>query len=340
MENHQSNNEVFDALAREGVLINVSVRYWRGCKKLRPEEIGLQSDQISNRLISLGHKRLLPKECFERLALVESRVHAYVEQSSFPFLGGLAHFLPNTKLEEVTGQLSQFDNQFQEAKRIFLSSYEEWREKALVEWNTMVNSLSLPNPEDVLAAIEAAFPGQHRLDKFFGFTTHLFQVVAPEQTGANIIGLADQKAVIEARAKAAAEAQARLRRETEIFVAECITTLRTQTAQLCHEMLESIANSDTGVHQKTLNRLVRFIDQFKHLNFAGDTEMERQLEQVRGEILSRSAEEYRNNATWKGQLVTGLTALGDRARQMAQEDKAALVQRFGELGRRKFSLAA
>jgi len=340
MENHQNTNEVFDALAREGVLINVSVRYWRGHKKLRPEEIGLESDQVSDRLISLGHKRLLPKECFERLALVESRVHAFLEQTTFPFLGGLAHFVPNVKLEEVTTQLNQFEAEFLSAKQVFLNSYQEWRESALAEWKSMVAHLKLANPADVLAAIEAAFPAEYRLDRFFAFQTHLFQVVAPEQTSASAISLADQQAVIEARSKAAREAQERLRQETETFVGECITALRTQTAQLCHEMLESIATSQTGVHQKTLNRLVRFIDQFKGLNFAGDADMDRQLEQVRQELLSRTAEEYRNNETWKQQLVSGLTALGDRARQMAQEDKAALVQRFGELGRRKFALAA
>lgn len=40
---NQANNELLSVLTREGVLINVSVRYWRGQKKLRPEDIGLNS---------------------------------------------------------------------------------------------------------------------------------------------------------------------------------------------------------------------------------------------------------------------------------------------------------
>ena len=52
------NNNLLNVLTREGVLINVSVRFWRGCKKLRAEDLGLQSDAVSARLISLGHKRL------------------------------------------------------------------------------------------------------------------------------------------------------------------------------------------------------------------------------------------------------------------------------------------
>ncbi|MEQ2009765.1 MAG: hypothetical protein ABMA26_23515 [Limisphaerales bacterium] len=70
------------------------------------------------------------------------------------------------------------------------------------------------------------------------------------------------------------------------------------------------------MHQKTLNRLVRFIDQFQQMNFANDTEMARQ------------------------RLVAGLSRLGAEARSLAQQDASELVQRFGSLGQRKFELAA
>jgi hypothetical protein len=89
-----------------------------------------------------------------------------------------------------------------------------------------------------------------------------------------------------------------------------------------------------------LNRLVRFVDQFRSLNFAGDREMEAQLDEVRQQLLTRTAEEYRSNENFKQQLVAGLTGLADKARQMASEDKAELVRNFGELGKRKFALAA
>jgi len=105
-------------------------------------------------------------------------------------------------------------------------------------------------------------------------------------------------------------------------------------------MLSSINSCETGVHQKTLNRLVRFIDQFKQMNFVNDTVMETQLESVRKELLSRTAEEYRDSAHAQRRLKQGLGQLADAARQLARADATELVQRFGELGRRKFHLAA
>jgi hypothetical protein len=105
-------------------------------------------------------------------------------------------------------------------------------------------------------------------------------------------------------------------------------------------MLASINGCETGVHQKTLNRLVKFIDQFKQLNFVNDSVMEQQLENVKKELLTKSAEEYRDSATARARLKNGLSQLANQARQLAHQDATELVQRFGELGRRKFNLAA
>ena len=55
-------NNLLSILTREGVLLKTSVRYWRGCKQLKPEDIGLRPGDVSERLVSLGHKRLLPRE--------------------------------------------------------------------------------------------------------------------------------------------------------------------------------------------------------------------------------------------------------------------------------------
>ena len=123
-------------------------------------------------------------------------------------------------------------------------------------------------------------------------------------------------------------------------MADCVATLRQQTAQLCEEMLASMRTGKTGVHQKTLNRLIKFIDQFKQLNFVGDQEMEAQLDQVRREFLQHSAEEYRDDAAARSRLEQGLRGLAGAARELASQDSRELVERFGQLWQRKFCLAA
>src|ERR1035438_837560 len=104
--------------------------------------------------------------------------------------------------------------------------------------------------------------------------------------------------------------------------------------QLCQDMLQSINGCETGVHQKTLNRLVRFIDQFKQLNFANDTVMEQQLENVKKELLTKTAEEYRDSAVARARLKNGISQLATQARNLDRKDASELVQRFGELDRK------
>jgi hypothetical protein len=332
-------NDLLNVLTREGVLLSVSVRYWRGCKKLKPEDIGLKGDDLSDRLISLGHKRLLPKETTATLALVESRAHALVEGNTFPFLNGLAHFLPNARLEEVTTRLGELEQEFWKAKQEFLERYAAHRQSAALEWRGLAEKL-VSDPERVVAMIEASFPSVQKMDRFFGFDLQLFQIAVPERLGLDLVSLEDQQQVLNARQEAAQAASRKIQTDVNAFVGDCIATLREQTATLCQEMLHSIQSGESGVHQKTLNRLIRFIDQFKQMNFANDTEMEAQLEQVRKELLSRTAQEYRDSAVARTRLVHGLNQLADHANVLARSDATALVQRFGELGRRKFHLAA
>ena len=331
--------DLLHVLTREGVLVKVSISFWRGTKKLKPEDIGLKESQVSDRLISLGHKRLLPKEALSSLALVEGRAHAYVENNTFPFLNGLAHFVPNPRLEEVNEKLKELEKEFWSAKTAFLAQYATLRKNASAEWRTMAKKL-VADPDRLVAAIEAAFPFPERMDRYYSFDVQLFQISVPERLGVDLVSLGDQQEVMLARQKAAQEAQHKIRQDVEVFVSDCVSALREQTAQLCGDMLQSIQTSETGVHQKTLNRLLRFIDQFKQMNFANDHEMEETLERVRRELLTRTAEEYRDSSKARQTLVNGLQQLRQHASELAKQDATELVQRFGQVGVRKFNLAA
>ena len=78
------NQPLLDAICRRGVLVSLSIRYWRGCKKLTAEDLGLDPANVSDRLIQLGHKRLIPRETLSKFALIESRAHALAESCSLP----------------------------------------------------------------------------------------------------------------------------------------------------------------------------------------------------------------------------------------------------------------
>lgn len=334
------NKHILDALGREGVLANVSVRYWRAAKKLEAADLGLSESQVTERLIVLGHKRLLPREALARFALIESRAHAAVEKRSFPFLGGIARFVPNRNLEKLNELLEGLRDAFSADIETFMARYESLRESALDEWRDAAYGLHVP-ADELVDRIAATFPSGMTLRQSFHFGYHYYQVTAPESVQLQAVQASDQLSVIQARSHVANSAAAKLARETESFVVDCVASLRFQTAEICNEMLASMREGKTeGVHQKTLNRLVKFIDDFKSLNFAGDEELEAILDEARKDLLSKSADEYRDNASAHAKLTSGLKKLGDEARRLASQESKEIVERFGQLGVRRFNLAA
>lgn len=335
---NENNNHLLDVLTREGVLVNVSIRYWRATKKLKAEDLGLDPDNVETRLISLGHKNLIPRESLQTFALIEGRAHALVESNAFPFLNGLGHFLPNARLQETTDKLAQLEREFTAEKRNFLGRYAETREQALVEWRAAAARL-VSNPAKLVEAIEESFPGPEKMDRSFGFAVQLFQIRVPEGIRLDAVTLGDQQEVIRAREEAVRQATEKINKGVETFISDCVASLREQTAALCEEMLESMKSGKTGVHQKTLNRLVKFIDEFKTLNFVGDRELEEQLERIRQEFLGRTADEYRDSDHYRRKLREGLRNLADTARDLAQNDNRDLVVQFGQMGRRRFHIA-
>jgi len=338
--NNESNTDILRVLTREGVLIHVSVRYWRAAKRLKAEDLGLDPNKVSQRLVSLGQKRLLPKEAIAPLALVEGRAHALIEASTFPFLGGIGHFLPNGKLAQVRQRLHELEGEFEQAKRQFLDRYADHRTEAIREWESMAVDLT-DDPERLVEVIRQSFPVRDKIEEKFAFNVHLFQVAVPEELSAQLVTFSEQTEVVSARAQAAREASREIQSSVESFVGECVFTLRQETAQLCGEMLASISSGKIGgVHQKTLNRLTRFIDEFKTLNFVNDRELEERLDTVRQELLSQSADHYRQNPAATRSLQEGLTQLRDHARDLAQQDARELVDRFGQLGHRKLQMAS
>jgi hypothetical protein len=179
MNTNNTSTPLLDGICHRGVLVATSVRYWRGCKKLSPEDLGLVPAHVSDRLIQLGHKRLIPRDALQAFALIESRVQATVERASFPFLGGIGRFVPNPRLAELTDKLDQLHNEFRDATLDFVAGYGPLRESALAEWREAAPHLN-GNAERLIATIEQSFPPAGEIAKRFAFETRLFQIAAPD----------------------------------------------------------------------------------------------------------------------------------------------------------------
>jgi hypothetical protein len=337
--NQSNNNSLLDAVCRRGVLVATSVRYWRGCKRLTPEDLGLDPANVSERLIQLGHKHLIPRDALQAFALIESRVQATVESSSFPFLGGIGRFVPNPRLADLKDKLDALEKEFYHATVEFVAGYRPLREKALAEWREAARHLN-GDADKLIATIEQSFPPEGQLSKRFAFETHLFQIAAPDSIRLEVVEGVEQLEAGDDRRRIAEEASRRLKADLDGFIRESVASMREETARLATEVLATIDGSDNGVHQRTLNRLTTFIESFRTLNFAGDAQLENTLEKVRRDLLTRSAEDYRRDQGAMASLTDGLARLRENAVQLAQSDAREVLARFGQMGARKLAAAS
>lgn len=336
MNPNPSQSTLLDAVCRRGVLVSTSVRFWRGCKRLNPEDLGLDPANVSDRLIQLGHKRLIPRDALKEFALIESRVQATVEGSSFPFLGGIGRFVPNPRLGDLTDKLEKLRDEFREATLDFVAGYGPLREKAMIEWREAATHLN-GSAERLLITIEQSFPPAGDITKRFGFEFRMFQIAAPDSIRLEVAEGVAQMEAAEDRRRISEEATRKLQSDLDGFIRESVASLREETARLCTEVLATIDGSENGVHQRTLNRLSTFIDSFRGLNFAGDQQLESTLEKFRRDLLQRSAEDYRNQPGAMTNLTDGLNRLRDTAVQLARSDTRGIISRFGQMGVRKFA---
>ena len=250
----------------------------------------------------------LLRDALQAFALIESRVQATVEGSSFPFLGGIGRFVPNPRLGQLTERLDQLRDEFREATLDFVAGYVPLRESAMIEWRDAAEHLN-GSAERLIATIEQSFPPAAEIAKRFAFETRLFQIAAPDHIRLEVAeGVAEMEAA-EDRRRIADEATRRMQADLDSFLRESVSSLREETARLVSEVLQTIDGSDHGVHQRTLNRLTTFIDNFRSLNFAGDQQLEQTLERFRRDLLQRSAEDYRNDPGAMTTLTDGLNRL-------------------------------
>src|SRR5947208_2126906 len=220
--NMQADTEILDVLTREGVLINVSVNYWRGGCKLKPEDLGLDPKKIDRRFFSLGRKRLLPEEAFAKLELTEGRAHSSVESMTFPFLNGKMRFLPNPRLSEAMRETQELQAEFAKHKAEFLAAYRARKATALAEWRAKAVELSIADVDRFVATIEVAFPDDVKLEDSFAFHVNLFQIGVPDTLSMDLTTFADQENLVKAREAAARAASQQIRAEVDTFVRDCV----------------------------------------------------------------------------------------------------------------------
>lgn len=144
-------------------------------KKLKPQDLGLNEDEIpSSDLITLGNKRLIPKEEIDKLVKIRHRAYKAIEGRSLKFTFG--SFVPKSQIEDLDEVLNSLKIEFETAVNDMGSRYDELRQSMMNRWNEEMISVADKNGKDeefifaVMSRIENAFKPWDQVRKKFDFT--------------------------------------------------------------------------------------------------------------------------------------------------------------------------
>lgn len=211
------------------MVVNLDVHIWTARKKLSSRDLN-GAELPPQDLASLGSKRICNPEDLRVFGTLKARAVNLLERNGVRFLGGWA--VPETRLDEISLELSVIRDEFNQAKTVFLQHYEtsvqDWIARH-PQWSGIIAGSTAS--EDYVRA---------RLD----FRWQMFQVAAPKEVD-----------------------PAQLRDQLQDDVRNLGATLFDEVAQTAAEVWRRCYAGKTEVTRKALSPLKSLYDKLIGLTF-------------------------------------------------------------------------
>lgn len=285
---------------RDGILIDINVSFWSGARALRPEDLGLKATDVAE-AFKLGRKFLVPAEIIRKFRRLDSKARRIVEENSFRFPIGNAHFIPKKSFGKALEQLKAIQTEYNALADELIQNYDKYREEMVPVYreaaehafiNTTPETQTFGPDYDregekeafvqkFLNRIANFYPPASQLRKRFSLTWDLFEMAMPRlaETDANQVILDEHN-----REFAEQEYRKQMHEKMDAFVNDAVAVLRQETVDICSRISNNLKEGKV-VQGRTLQSLKDFVEKFQGLNFVGDVTVESQLESLRKEIL-------------------------------------------------------
>lgn len=317
---------------KDGALVEVHVSFWSGAKSLRPEDLGLKPEDVTD-AYHLGRKMLIPADVVRKFRRIEGSARRLVANGSFRFPIGNAQFVPRKKFEKILKDLKVSQQEYMAMVEDLIEKYDSYRTEMLEVYQKAAEKAymnQLPDsstfgpdydPEKeraqytdtFLSRIKSYYPPAQSLRARFSLEWDVFEVAVPRMkktTGEGIVEDDTKQSI--------AEQEYRKEIQTKIssFMDDVVGTLRQETIEMCSRVAQSVKEGKV-IHGKTLNSLKEFVDRFSDLNFVGDTQIEEQLQALRKDYLEvYPPSQINKDEDIKAELGRRLKSLSDAAANM------------------------
>ncbi|MCZ6690203.1 MAG: DUF3150 domain-containing protein [Planctomycetota bacterium] len=340
----------WEDLFLNGSLIDLDISFWRGQRKLLPEDLNLELGPAAERVFSLGRKRLIPREKMVSFQKVEHAARKAVDAASLPFPLSGARFIPTERVAELEMGLVALRFEFEDSARQFAFEYPQLRDEVrpvLVDaagevWRSIANSNGTNEvgreafERQFLSRIESAYPDPRELSRKFRFRWRFFAITAPRN------GTLTEETAIEATERARIRDSVRQKvttqEEAEVrqVIASMATDLRAQLMGPISFVLEKVKRGES-VNERSLSNLRRVCDRVKNLNFLGDVQLDQALKELQVSLVGVTAQEVRTVDGVRAQLQTAFTGVAAEIKTLAESDVESMATSLA-LGKRRFRL--
>lgn len=328
-----------DRLMRSGVIVDLDIGRWRGFTRLKKEDLGLNPEAFEKvrHLIEYGNKRLLPKAIANKLASLDTQARANLGRHGFSTAFGT--FVPEHAYREWKTRHGELQGEYFKVRDEIVKRYRTIKREMLAEYAGAAKEAWMvmhQNSERVgrlafirsyLARIEAAWPIADAIEESFRFDYTLSFIPLTSA----VMKEEKRQAKIEAEARMQEEVRAHyMRRKQELvdrFLADVVGQLRTLVFDVCDDVLGAIKRNGKLVSRSAI-QLRNLLGKVEQLNFYGDREITRKLNEVR--LTLEAPVKTGNEQMRTARLEALLIDLQDSCRQAKEglENVDPLVERF------------
>lgn len=261
------------------VAIQLSIRFWLGQAKLRPQDLGLEPEQIPE-IYRLGNKRLYPIEIRQRFEQLANRARNFLHENSYPFVVEYVRAIPKRNLLKIVTKLEELKKEFMDEAQNFLHEYENIRN----DWQNRYS--------DIWKYLAPHYPPLDYLKRRFDFYWNVFEIKGASFEEANA------PEIIEAYQRVREELQAKY----EEMVEEAVIYLRKKVLEVVTN-LSSRLKEGRIVRTDTLESVRKVESWFRDLNIFGDVQVEEALGRLRAALNGTDTEALKNNEFLKQELA-------------------------------------
>ena len=332
----------FTSIFIDGVLMQIHVSFWSGAKILRPEDLGLKSEQVAT-AYKLGRKMLVPEEVIRNFRRIEGQARRIVEENSQNFPFGSANFVTRKSFPKIVQKLDMLKTEYLSLVDDLVAKYDQYRQEILPVYEEAADSAFMTSTPEMmvggldtydreadrvafkaafLARLNSYYPPVETLRARFSLVWDIYEIAAPQ------LRETDEASVIETeeeRAKSVVAARAHMQNKIESFVTDVVKVLRVETTEVCSRIATAIKEGKV-IRSTTVNSLKAFIERFKDMNFVGDQTIEAQLDAIQKELLdTHESTAFLDNVELKEELGRRLATVVEDAGKLSDQDLNAVT---------------